>query len=126
MVMGGALGYAGLPLPYVEQGIGVSVVVMGVAIALGMKLPTAIAMTLVAVFALFHGHAHGSEGAELAAFLPYAAGFVAATALLHMVGIGLALGFDRFGHVAAERMMRSTGAVAAAAGISLLAGWLAV
>ncbi len=97
MMMGGILGYAGYPLPLVETGIGLSVVVMSLAIALGVKLRTVMAMALVGLFALFHGHAHGSEGAELAYFLPYATGFVIATALLHMAGIALGLGFDQLG-----------------------------
>lgn len=129
MVVAGSLGYAGLPLPYVEQGIGLSVVVMGFAIAFGVRLPTAIAMALVGLFALFHGHAHGSEGgsegAELAAFLPYAAGFVIAMALLHMTGIALGLGFDRLGRAPSELLRRAAGTAGAVAGVSLLAGWLA-
>jgi urease accessory protein len=129
MVAGGVLGYAGLPFPYVEQGIGLSVVVMGIAIAFGVRLPTAIAMALVGLFALFHGHAHGSEGASeaavLAAFVPYAAGFVIATALLHMTGIALGLGLDRLGRAASELLRRAAGTIGAVAGVSLLAGWLA-
>jgi urease accessory protein len=125
MVVGGVLGYAGLSLPYVEQGIGLSVVLMGIAIALGMRLPTAVAMGVVSLFALFHGHAHGSEGAQLAAFLPYAAGFVIATFLLHMAGISVGLGFDRLGRARSEFLRRAAGSISAVAGISLLAGWLA-
>ena len=124
MVVGGALGYAGLPLPYVEQGIGLSVVVMGLAIFLSVRVPTAIAMALVGLFALFHGHAHGSEGADLAAFLPYVAGFVVATSLLHIAGIILGFAFDRLGGDRSDFLRRATGATGAVAGVSLLAGWL--
>jgi urease accessory protein len=124
MVVGGALGYAGLPLPYVEQGIGLSVVVMGLAIFLGVRVPTAIAMALVGLFALFHGHAHGSEGADLAAFLPYVAGFVVATSVLHIAGIALGTTFDRLGGDRSDFLRRATGATGAVAGVSLLAGWL--
>lgn len=126
MVVGGLIGYAGLGLPYVEQIIGLSVVIMGLAIAFGVKLPTLAAMGLVGLFALFHGHAHGSEGAELASFLPYAAGFIIATALLHMAGIALGLSLDRLGQVPANVVKRSAGTLGALAGVSLLAGWLTV
>ena len=98
MIFGGMLGYYGWPLPMVEEGIGLSVVVMGLAIALGVRLPTIAAMALVGLFAVFHGHAHGTEGIGLGiSFLPYAAGFVAATGLLHVSGIALGLGLDRLG-----------------------------
>lgn len=126
MIVGGLLGYAGIPLPLVEQGIGLSVVVMGLAIAFGVKLPTVAAMGLVGIFALFHGHAHGSEGAQLASFLPYAAGFVVATALLHVAGIALGLGLDKLGQAPSNYLKRAAGSAGALAGISLLAGWLSV
>ena len=124
MVVGGALGYAGFPLSYVEQGIGLSVVVMGIAIAFGVRLPTVIAMGVVGLFALFHGHAHGSEAAELTAFLPYAAGFVVATSLLHVTGIALGQGIARLGGETSELLRRAAGTTGAIAGVSLLAGWL--
>jgi len=85
MVAGGALGYSGMALPMVEPGIALSVIVMGVAVAAGLRLPVAPAMALVAVFAVFHGHAHGAEGAGAGSFAGYAAGFVAATALAKMI-----------------------------------------
>ena len=107
-----------------EQGIGLSVVVMGLAIFLGVRVPTAIAMALVGLFALFHGHAHGSEGADLAAFLPYVAGFVVATSVLHIAGIALGTTFDRLGGDRSDFLRRATGATGAVAGVSLLAGWL--
>lgn len=124
MVIGGLIGYGGIPLPLVEQGIGLSVVVMGLAIALGARLPVVLAMALVGLFALFHGHAHGSEGAQLASFLPYAAGFIIATVALHAVGIGLGLGLDRLGTTKADYLRRAAGASGALAGVSLLLGWL--
>ena len=65
MIFGGILGYSGFPLPLVEGGIGLSVVVMSLAVAAGVNLPTIAAMALVSLFAVFHGHAHGSEGAAL-------------------------------------------------------------
>jgi urease accessory protein len=122
MIAGGALGNAGVPVPMVEQGIGVSVVAMGLAIAFGVRLPAVAATTLVGVFALVHGHAHGSEGADLAAFLPYATGFVAATALLHAAGIVAGVALDRLGTLPANALRRAAGAAGALAGVAILAG----
>lgn len=125
MIFGGALGYYGWPLPMVEAGIGLSVVVMGLAIAFGVRLPTIGAMALVALFALFHGHAHGTEGVGLGiSFLPYAAGSVIATASLHTAGVALGFGLDRLGTTRALMLKRVSGSMGALAGVSLLAGWL--
>ncbi|CEJ84388.1 Protein hupE [Hyphomicrobium sp. GJ21] len=125
MIFGGALGYYGWPLPMVEAGIGLSVVVMGLAIAFGVRLPTIGAMALVGLFALFHGHAHGTEGIGLGiSFLPYAAGFVIATASLHSAGVALGFGLDRLGTTRALMLKRVSGSMGALAGVSLLAGWL--
>ena len=60
MAIGGAVGFAGLPVPFVELGIGLSIVVLGAAVALGFKTVVAAAMALVGFFAVFHGHAHGA------------------------------------------------------------------
>ena len=125
MIVGGVIGYGGIPLPLVEQAIGLSVVVMGLAVALGVRLPVVVAMGLVGLFALFHGHAHGSE-AELASFLPYAAGFIVATVALHVAGISLGLGLDRLGTAQANYLRRTAGAVGALSGVSLLFGSLTV
>lgn len=125
MIFGGALGYYGWPLPMVEAGIGLSVVVMGLAIAFGVRLPTIGAMALAGLFALFHGHAHGTEGIGLGiSFLPYAAGFVIATASLHTAGVALGFGLDRLGTTRALMLKRVSGSMGALAGVSLLAGWL--
>jgi urease accessory protein len=91
MAAAGLIGMAGVSLPYAETGIAVSVVVLGVIAVFGVAMPMAAAMGLVAFFAIFHGYAHGIEMPETASGLAYGAGFVAATALLHAVGIGLGL-----------------------------------
>lgn len=126
MIIGGILGYTGIPLPLVESGIGLSVIVMGLAIALGVKLPTLGGMMLVGLFAIFHGHAHGSEGAELALFLPYGIGFLIATAFLHMTGIAASLALDRLGQAPSNYLRRAAGLAGALAGLSLMSGWLTV
>jgi urease accessory protein len=122
MIAGGLLGYAGVPVPMVEQAIGVSVAAMGLAIAAGLRLPTLLATALVGLFAIAHGHAHGAEGVGLASFLSYAAGFVAATAILHAAGIGLGLALDRLGTLTATAFRRAAGIAGALAGFAILAG----
>jgi urease accessory protein len=122
MIFGGFLGYGGFPLPLVEGGIGLSVVAMSLVVAAGVNLPTIAAMALVSLFALFHGHAHGSEGTALASFLPYAAGFVIATASLHFAGIGLGLGLDKLGTSASLALKRAVGVAGAIAGAAILVG----
>ena len=91
MGLGGILAFSGLPLPAVEIGIVVSVLVLGALVAGGRRLPLAVGTGLIALFALFHGHAHGAEAAVGTSLAAYAIGFLAATALLH--ASGLALGF---------------------------------
>jgi urease accessory protein len=90
MTVAGFAASIGVALPYVETGIAVSVIVLGVVAVFGVAMPIAAAMGLVAFFAVFHGYAHGLEMPETASGLAYGAGFVAATALLH--GIGIAFG----------------------------------
>jgi urease accessory protein len=90
MVVGAVLGIMGAALPMVEFGIGGSVLAIGALIAFGARMPVALAMSLVGAFALFHGHAHGTELPGFAHPAAYGAGFVAATALLHVAGIGIA------------------------------------
>jgi urease accessory protein len=89
MAAAGALGIAGVPLPGVEIGIAASVIVLGAMVTLRVKMPVAIAAALVGVFAVFHGHAHGTEMPLDASGVAFAAGFLAATALLHAAGIAL-------------------------------------
>lgn len=122
LLVGALLGVGGVPLAMVEPGIALSVIVLGVAVAAGLRLPTGLAMGLVGLFALFHGHAHGSEAAGAAPFLPYAAGFVAATVLLHLAGIGLGRSIDRLGAALAPHARRVIGAAGALAGAVILVG----
>jgi urease accessory protein len=119
MVVGAAVALAGVTLPGVEAGILVSVLVLGLAISWGAALPLAAPLAIVAVFAVFHGHAHGLELPEAASPLGYAAGFVVATAGLHVVGIGLALLLRRFWGADA---VRSAGAAVVLGGLALVAG----
>jgi len=84
-------GMSGIALPLTETGIALSVIVLGGAIALRLAMPVAAAMALVGFFAIFHGYAHGIEMPEMASGFLYGIGFVAATATLHGLGIGIGL-----------------------------------
>ena len=88
MAFGGAFGMLGLPLPRVETGIALSGLVLGLMVLLGARAPLWIAALLVGSFAIFHGYAHGKELPEAVQPLAYSLGFVVATGLLHLIGIG--------------------------------------
>ena len=87
MAFGGVLGLAGVPVPGIETGIAMSSIVLGLLIALAVKAPLWVAAVIVGAFAIFHGHAHGTELPDAANPLAYSAGFVVATGLLHLAGI---------------------------------------
>ncbi len=90
MALGGALGFAGVNLPFVEPMIAASVLVLGLLVALQVRLRYS-GLVLVGAFAIFHGIAHAAEMPAETPRLVYAAGFVLATALLHAAGVGLGL-----------------------------------
>jgi urease accessory protein len=89
MAFGGMFGLMGLPLPGVEMGIALSAVVLGVMVLAEVRPTLLVALAVVAIFAVFHGHAHGTELPEGQSGLLYSMGFVIATGLLHGVGIGI-------------------------------------
>lgn len=89
MAGGSLLGAASVALPFIEQGIVLSVLLLGVLIAATVRLPLPASVALVGLFAICHGYAHGSEMPGDASGLAYAAGFLLATAGLHAFGIGL-------------------------------------
>jgi urease accessory protein len=89
MAAGAGLGATGVEVPLIEVGVAFSLVAFGVALVSRQSLRPPMLIALAAGFALFHGHAHGTEmGANLSA-LPYALGFMLATALLHAIGVVL-------------------------------------
>lgn len=120
MAIGGALGMAGVTVPYTETGIALSVIVLGFAVALRIGIPTLAAMALVGLFAIFHGHAHGAEMPQDASGYAYAAGFLLATALLHAAGVALGLLLGRIGQLAGPRLVQAGGGAIALAGVALL------
>jgi urease accessory protein len=91
MAIGGFLGLIGVPLPGVEIGIALSAVLLGLAVAREARPPLGIAAALVGLFAIFHGHAHGTELPPGQSGLLYSIGFVIATGLLHATGITIGL-----------------------------------
>jgi urease accessory protein len=120
MIAAGAAAMAGFAMPAVETGIVLSVLLLGAIVALTVPLPSAAAIGAVALFALFHGHAHGAEMPAALSAAAYGAGFALATALLHLGGIG----FSRViaGQAPLRRVMavRVAGACIGAAGLALL------
>lgn len=119
MAVGGALGVAGVPLPAVETGIATSAVILGAMVAFAVRPPLWVAALLVGVFAVFHGHAHGTELPDAANPLAYSLGFVIATGMLHLCGIAFGL-LVRWpsGRVA----VRAGGGLIALAGVGFLTG----
>ncbi|TCT05604.1 HupE/UreJ family protein [Aquabacter spiritensis] len=122
MAAGGMLGVAGIDVPWVEIGIAGSVIALGGAIALGLRAPLAVAMAVTGLFAIFHGHAHGTEIPEAASGAAYGLGFLLATAALHLAGIGLGTAIGRTGSERGAVLVQGTGAAIAVAGIAILAG----
>ncbi len=89
MTLGGILGMIGTPMPPVEIGIAVSVLVLGAAVATGWRAPVWLASIAVGIFALFHGYAHGGELPSMADPVAFSLGFVLATGSLHVAGIAI-------------------------------------
>jgi urease accessory protein len=121
MCLGFAAALLSLPLPFVEPVILASVVVIGLAAAVALNAPTGLAMVMVGFFAFFHGHAHGGELGSAGA-LSFGIGFALSTAILHLAGIALGLGFGRaFGGNGGRLATRLAGGITALGGL-----WLAV
>jgi urease accessory protein len=91
MALGGMMGLLGIPLPGIEYGIAASMILLGAAVLFEFKPPLWLAALLVAFFAIFHGHAHGTELPPGQNGLLYSMGFVMATGCLHGVGISIGL-----------------------------------
>lgn len=122
MACGGAIGAGGIQFPFVEAAIALSLVVLGSVIFMRIDMPTGVAMGLVGLIAIFHGHAHGAEMPTGVSGLAYAAGFLLATALLHAVGVALGLGFGPWRRMSRDAVARTSGALTALSGVVILAG----
>ncbi|WMB72663.1 HupE/UreJ family protein [Shewanella oncorhynchi] len=121
MLVGGILGLYAIAVPFVEIGIALSVLLLGLAIAFDRQIPLLFAMAFVGVFAIFHGHAHGAEMPELASPVLYALGFLFGTAVIHLGGVMIGIGMQRM--TGQRNLMRVTGVAIAAMGGYLLAGF---
>lgn len=124
MGVGGMLGISGVQVPFVELGIALSIVILGLAVAIKWEWPLAAAMAFVGLFAIFHGHAHGTEMPLDASGAEYAAGFIIATGLLHLAGIGTGYGISlwqkQFSH--GRRVAQVSGGIISVLGVGVLAG----
>jgi len=119
MALAGAAGAAGIPLPGVETGIALSGIVLGLMVLAAAQPSRRAALALVGAFAVFHGHAHGAELPEAANPLVFAIGFVVATGLLHLAGIGIGM----LGQWPAGKIVvRAAGAAIALTGGAFLTG----
>ncbi|MCB1518970.1 MAG: HupE/UreJ family protein [Hyphomicrobiaceae bacterium] len=112
LAVGAGLGLAGIAVPLVEPGILASVVLFGVMIVAGRHLPAGAGLAMIGGFALLHGHAHGTEA--VGTVTSYMAGFIAASALLHVAGFafGRSVALIRYG-------VPATGLALMAAGVAL-------
>jgi len=121
MLIGGLLGMAHLQVPFVEPGILASVVALGLLVALAVDLPIWLGAAIIGLFAIFHGHAHGSEVAENIGGAEYMIGFALATASLHAIGLGVALTLSR---ARMRAVVRLAGAACVVLGVGLFTGFL--
>lgn len=120
MAVGGILGLLDISLTITELGIAFSVLILGLAIAADRRLPVAVAMVAVGVFAVFHGYAHGAEMPNVAEPLRYAAGFLTGTAALHL--LGLLLGDISRHYARGKILLRLAGGAIAGIGTWFLVG----
>jgi urease accessory protein len=114
MAFGGMLGLMGVPLPGIEYGIAASAILLGAVVMLELRPPLAGAAALVAFFAIFHGHAHGTELPPGQSAMLYSVGFVVATGCLHAMGIGIG---ETRRWTWGTRLLRAAGAIVVVGGV---------
>lgn len=118
MLLGGVTGGYFPDIPFIEYGIVLSVIILGLVITIGKNILQLIAMASVALFGLFHGYAHGTEMPDMADPMLYGAGFVCGTIGLHLLGVTLAVGADKIPR--GGEIIRFTGAAMSATGVYFL------
>ena len=115
LLLSAVLGASGVTVPYLEHAIALSVVLFGLMLVLATKpMPKSFGLGLIALAASLHGLAHGAETPE-AGFVGYAAGFLLATGVLHLSGVGMGLSLRRW---LAERSVSVLGGLGAALGMA--------
>jgi urease accessory protein len=114
MATGGMLGLMGVHVPWTEYGIAASAILLGSAVMFEIHAPIALAATLIGVFAICHGYAHGTELPPNQSAVLYSMGFVIATGCLHGVGIGIGTVYR---WAWGQRLVRTAGAAIAGGGI---------
>jgi urease accessory protein len=121
MILGSGIGMLGVALPSVEAALLASLLVLGGAVAFAVRMPIPAGAIVVALFALFHGHAHGAAMPPALSGVAYGVGFSLATMLLHAAGLAFGLVSPRL--LAARRIepVRVVGAAIGLAGVTL---WL--
>ena len=117
MAVGAAIGMSGPEMLWVEIGIAASVLVLGAAVAFALRPSLAVSVALIAVFALLHGYSHGVELPADVSGLTFGAGFIAATLVLHMIGIGIGVAAGR---IPVRFAARTAGGAIAVLGMVLL------
>lgn len=115
MWLGGMMGIGSQGFAWIEKGIALSVLILGLAIAFDKKQSLALAMAGVAAFAFLHGHAHGVEMPNLASPGRYAIGFIIGTTLIHLAGVGIGVISDQVKDGA--MLLRFTGVFIAGMGL---------
>ena len=119
LVVSAALGTLGVPLPYLEHGVSLSVVLFGLMLIVATRpMPPAIGLVLIALASSLHGLAHGSETPETG-FAGYAVGFLLTTAALHIGGVGIGLAIKRWLGRRSGVALGGLGAALSAAGVYL-------
>lgn len=107
---------SGFSLPTLEPFVAGSVVLLGLMVVFAVRLPVNSGLLLVGLFAVFHGYAHGLEMPQVSSAIQYGCGFVLATALLHLIGIGLGkIGYRKY------LFSRLSGLIISVAGLYLAA-----
>ncbi|MBI5392503.1 HupE/UreJ family protein [Candidatus Woesearchaeota archaeon] len=125
MIIGGIIAISGIKLPFVqsgfiEYGIALSVIILGLAIYASIKLSPSLAIFCISLFGIFHGHAHGTELPTIASPILYIAGFITSTILLHLLGIGI--GFLARRTAITTNILKYAGLAMSLVGIAFLVG----
>lgn len=119
LVASAALGAAGVTVPYLEHAISLSVVLFGLMLVFASRaMPVAVGLGLIAAASALHGLAHGSETPETG-FAGYAVGFMLTTAVLHIGGVGIGMGIQRWLGARRGAVLGGLGALLSAAGLYL-------